>query len=169
MASPATEITPSSTFRLLDRARAAAQCALRADPNFDLRDSTPHRVAYRRRVATAFATAYGLDIANLVVTDDPVRAEWRAARVSLTTPGLTFQFIALPGTSNVFLALGPCPHCGRDVPLAETADLPAFGRYLDTTHTQPPPLEFAYDPGHAPGCQHPTHDDAEPRTRLALE
>lgn len=169
MASPATEIIPSSTFSLLDRARAAAQCALRADPNFDLRDSTPHRVAYRRRVATAFATAYGLDIADLVVTDDPVRAEWQAARVSLTTAGRTYQFIALPGTSNVFLILGPCAFCGCNVPLAETADLPAFGRYLDTSQTQPPPLEFAYDPGHAPGCQRPTHDHGEPRTRLSLE
>lgn len=162
------DLTPSTTLRLLDRARSAAKCALDADPDFDRRDSSPHRVGYRRRVASAFATAYGLDIADVIVTDDPVRAEWQAARIAVTTAGRTWQFIALPGTSNVFLVLGPCPSCGRTVPLAETADLPAFGRYLDSPHTQPQPLEFTYDPGHALGCQHPTIDDTQPRARVAV-
>lgn len=169
MSVPNGEPNSSNTLLLLDRARAASQRALAVDPNYDNRDSTPHRVAYRRRVASAFACAFGVDVADVVVTDDPVRAEWLAARVSLPTAGQTYQFIALPGTSNVFLVLGPCPDCGRDVPVAETADLPAFGCYVDATHPLPPPLEFGYDPGHAAGCQRPLHDDPEPRMQVAIE
>lgn len=149
----ATEINPSATRQLLDRARAAARRARAVDPDFARRDTTPHHTAYRRRVAAAFSAAFGVDIADIVLVDDPLRAEWHAVRIELATPEQALHFLAMPGTSNVFLILGPCPRCGHDVPIAETSDLPALGTYLDTTCPMPRPLEYAYDPGHAADCR----------------
>lgn len=156
MATITADTQPSTTTRrLLDRARTAASRARAIDPDFAQRDTTAHHTAYRRRVAAAFSTAYGVDVADLVLVDDPIRTDWHAVRIQLITPEQTFQFLAMPGTSNVFFILDPCPHCGRDVPLAEVSDLAGFGQYLDATRPMPRPLEYAYDPGHAPDCQVP--------------
>ncbi|MGH3450320.1 MAG: hypothetical protein ACRDQW_06240 [Haloechinothrix sp.] len=164
-----------TTGRLPERARAAACRARAIDPAFAQRDNTAHQTAYRRRVAAAFSTAYGVDIADLVRIDDPIRADWHAVRIELAAPGWSFQFLALPGTSNTFLILGPCPHCGQGVPAADTSDLAAFGHYLDHPHDLPRPPEFAYDPGHAPTCRHGMAAEAtdtlattRPRTLVAL-
>lgn len=156
---PTTATHPHPPLGILDRARVAAQRARTVDPDFAHHRPTAHHTAYRRRVATAFATAYGVDLADLVLVDDPVRADWHAVLVLLTTSERTYQFLALPGTCNVFLVLGPCPHCGADVPIAETSDLATFGHYLDTTQPMPTPLEYAYDPGHTPDCQRQQRGD----------
>lgn len=154
MATVTADTQPSTTTRrLLHRARAAASRARAIDPDFAQRDTTAHHAAYRRRVAAAYSTAYGVDVADLVLVDDPIRTEWHAVRIQLITPVQAFQFLAMPGTSNVFFILDTCPHCGRNVPLAEVSDLAGFGQYLDVTSTMPRPLEYAYDPGHAPDCQ----------------
>lgn len=144
---------------ILDRARIAARRARTVDPEFAHRRSTAHHTAHRRRVAAAFATAYGVDVADLVLVDDPVRAEWHAVRVLLATIERTYQFLVLPGTCNVFLVLGPCPACGAEVPVAEASDLATFGHYLDADHPLPTPLEYAYDPGHRSDCQRDHRDE----------
>lgn len=155
----ATTTRPPSTTGIVERARAAARTARRTDPNTAKRPPDHQRAAHRRRIAEAFARAYGLDPADVIITDDPDRAygTWRGHLVTITEAGYAFRFLPVPGFDQVFLAIGPCPACGGDVPIADASDLAAFGHYLDAVANEvesPRPPEFRHDPGHALTCRY---------------
>lgn len=142
---------------LVNRAVRAARTARHVDPGFDARAADHRRTAHRRALAHAFAAAYGLDVTDVVVTDDPARCygTWRGFLITVTDNGQDFTFLPVPGTDGIFLILGPCPGCDRQVPLADASDLPALGRYLDAIadDTEPPrPAEFDDDPAHVTSC-----------------
>jgi len=152
----------STTARIgtvVQRARAAAQQARNVDPEAAHRPPDYRRAARRRDVAYPFACNFGIDPSEVIVTDDPHRTygEWRGFLITVTDAEYPLRFMPIPGY-EVFLALGPCPDCGGEVPLAETSDLAALGLHLDTegdaeTPPRHRPPEFFHDPGHTAECR----------------
>jgi len=169
---------------LTDRARRAADQARRADPDgFDNRFADPGAWKTRARYALALAVLLGIDPADVTVRDDPVRrygARYPVpllhaadATVSGEPSGSTAEgwwFIPETGDRESFLALGACPSCGSQVPVARIASLADLGDLLgrDLGRWDDPaapasdrlPIEFDGDPGHHPGCPH--HDTPAP-------
>ncbi len=176
---------------LTDRARRAAEAARQADPGgFDARFADPLAWKARARYAITLASVLGIDPADVTVRDDPVRrygarypvpllhAPDHAGAGALGTahnasgddtagpatgqPG--WWFIPETGDRDTFLALGRCPACGGQVPVARIASLAdlgdLLGRDLDRWHDPAAPasdllpVEFDGDPGHRPGCLH---------------
>lgn len=157
---------------LTERARRAAAQARRADPEgFDNRFADPAAWKARARYALALALLLGIDPADVTVRDDPVRrygARYPVPLLHAPDEGATEGWWLIPETGDreAFLALGACPLCGGQVPVARIASLADLGdlvgRDLGRWHDPAAPasdrlpIEFDGDPGHHPGCPH--HD-----------
>lgn len=160
---------------LTDRARRAAEQARQADPWFDSRFADPIAWKTRARSAAALAALLGIDPADVTVRDDPVRRYGARYPVPLLhapdapdardeTAGPGWWFIPETGDRESFLALGACPACGGQVPVARIASLADLGDLLgrDLGRWDDPaadasdrlPIEFDGDAGHRSGCPH---------------
>jgi hypothetical protein len=173
---------------LTDRARHAAEATRQADPGgFDTRFADPIAWKARARYAINLAVMLGIDPADVTVRDDPDRRYGARYPVPLLhvpdtsrtgsgeLPGdgspAGWWFIPETGDRDSFLALGPCPACGGQVPVARIASIADLGDLIgrDLGRWDDPaapasdrlPIEFDGDPGHHPGCPHHDHRPAK--------
>ncbi|WP_329072697.1 hypothetical protein [Amycolatopsis sp. NBC_01480] len=81
------------------------------------------------------------------MTDDHVRDSWGIGwfRVVITDHDENEYRFTTCATVTTLRILGPCPHCGGDVPISEGTELAALGRYrprprqeMPTPVTPPP-------------------------------
>jgi hypothetical protein len=92
---------------------------------------------------------YGGVSGHLVVVDDP------------DDPHTVLRLVPENGDEILFLLLGPCPHCGGEVPSLRSLASPtsvctwsAGGALADPEHDRPNPVpaEVDLDPGHRDDC-----------------
>ncbi len=145
---------------LAGRACDAVDRARRQDPEFDLRPHDVERDTCRRELVHDVAETFGVAQSAVTVTDDPDRIHggWRWFRVTITDDGTDYRFTSFSGSGDDLRVLGPCPDCGREVPLADVTDLVSLGRFLgartDDGHLVACPPESRYGVGHTSACPH---------------
>ncbi len=161
----ATRATGAST--LAGRACDAVDRARRQDPEFDLRPHDVERDTCRRELVRDVAEIFGVGQSAVAVTDDPDRIHggWRWFRVTITDDGADYRFTSFSGRGDDLRVLGPCPDCGREVPLADVTDLVSLGRVLGARtggHLVACPPESRYGVGHTSACPHQTGQFTKP-------
>ncbi|MEU3622550.1 hypothetical protein BS329_03645 [Amycolatopsis coloradensis] len=152
---------------LAGRACDAVDRARRQDPEFDLRPHDFERDTCRRELVRDVAETFGVVQSAVTVTDDPDRIHggWRWFRVTITDDGTDYRFTSFSGRGDALRVLGPCPDCGREVPLADVIDLVSLGRVLGARtdgHLVACPPESRYGVGHTSACPRQTGQFTKP-------
>lgn len=143
---------------LAERAALALRRTRAADPAINELTPDPISWGHRARLARTLSAALGVDPADIVVTEDPVRryGVHPGYLVTVHAHDTLYRFIPELGVHGTFLLLRPCWGCGNEVPVAAIASLVDLGRYLDGMPGEGALFSqyFDWDPARAPDCRH---------------